>query len=138
MNKETLIAIGYWFSKEEPELPTPQNFVDTSISSTERIQVVNYLKNGKRLHEWMGYSHCRFGCKLPVHEIGNACLTDGTYIWPEGLPHYITEHEVWLPEVFIRHVKSNAAFESSPVQTDDSNFGDYSWWKNQQSLKTIP
>jgi len=125
MNKETLIAIGYWFSNDEPELPMPQNFIDTSISLSERLQLVNYLKKGKRLHEWMGYSHCRFGCKIPVHEIGNACLTDGTYLWPEGLSHYIAEHEVWLPQSFIIHTKRNADFVSINMLTDYTNFGNY-------------
>ena len=96
MHKRTLIAIGYWFSYAEPELPKPQDFIDTTIGSTEKKQLIDYLRNGKRLHEWMGFSRCRFGCKLPVNEIGNACLTDGIYIWPEGLPHYIIEHHVCL------------------------------------------
>ena len=134
MHKRTLIAIGYWFSDDEPELPKPQHFIDTTIDSTERQQLIDYLENGKRLHEWMGFSSCRFGCKLPVSEIGNACLTDGKYIWPEGLSHYITEHQVWLPDTFINHVKQNFPLDCDKISTDESNFGNYDWWK---CIKTL-
>ena len=134
MHKRNLIAIGYWFSDDEPEFPKPQDFIDTTISLIERQQLVDYLKHGKRLHEWMGFSRCRFGCRLPVHVIGNACLTDGIYIWPEGLPHYITEHQVWLPAAFINHVKQNFPLYGNKILTDESNFGNYDWWK---SIKTL-
>jgi len=134
MHKRTLIAIGYWFSDDEPELPKPHDFIDTTISSSERQQLVDYLKNGKRLHEWMGFSRCRFGCRLPVNEIGNACLTDGIYIWPEGLPHYSIEHQVWLPDTFVSHVNHHFPLNSDKVLTDESNFGNYDWWKGIKTL----
>lgn len=133
-HKRTLIAIGYWYSEDEPELPKPQDFIVTTINPLERQQLINYLRNGKRLHEWMGFSRCRFGCRLPVKEIGNACLTDGTYIWPEGLYHYIEEHQVWLPSAFINHVELNAPINFEEVLTDESNFGNYDWWR---SIKTL-
>jgi hypothetical protein len=30
--------------------------------------------------------------------------TDGHYVWPEGLAHYLWEHQVRSPEQFVRHV----------------------------------
>jgi hypothetical protein len=31
-------------------------------------------------------------------------MTDGVYCWPEGLAHYVKEHDVRLPDEFVTHV----------------------------------
>lgn len=35
--------------------------------------------------------------------LGTSCLSDGHFIWPEGLAHYVDKHSVRPPEEFIRH-----------------------------------
>ena len=37
--------------------------------------------------------------------MGSRCLTDGTWSWPEGLAHYITVHDVRLPDEFVDHMR---------------------------------
>ena len=39
--------------------------------------------------------------------MGCCTLTDGTYVWPEGLAHYVSEHAVRPPEDFIKHALAN-------------------------------
>ena len=39
--------------------------------------------------------------------MGCCTLTDGTYVWPEGLAHYVSEHAVRPPEGFIKHALKN-------------------------------
>lgn len=94
---KNLIPIGYWYSKREPDLPMP----------TESIifdpKVVEYLKAGTVKHQWKGFSSCRI-CGVPN---GSKCLTDGKYIWPEGLAHYVEEHGTSLPEEFLNDILSN-------------------------------
>jgi hypothetical protein len=36
--------------------------------------------------------------------MGSSDLSDGFWVWPEGLAHYIEDHHVVLPDDFIRHV----------------------------------
>jgi hypothetical protein len=36
---------------------------------------------------------------------GSAEFTDGTYVWPEGLAHYVDEHHVRLPEAVLEHIR---------------------------------
>jgi hypothetical protein len=56
-------------------------------------------------------------------------LTDGKYIWPKGLSHYIENHNVWLPDIFIDHVISNKDIKTENINTDDeSDEGDMTWW----------
>jgi len=134
MHKRTLISIGYWASDDEPNLPHPQNFYDDTVEIKERELVINYLKNGLRLHDWMGFSYCRFGCQVSREEIGNACLTDGVYIWPEGLVHYVETHKVWLPEIFITHVKSRFPLIKENILCDELTFGNFEWWEQVKKL----
>jgi len=37
-------------------------------------------------------------------EMGSSDLTDGVYVWPEGLVHYVEKHNVRLPTEFVKHV----------------------------------
>jgi hypothetical protein len=96
-------ALGYWCSKYEPNLPNPKDYVDVNWDVNERSKVIAYLKNGKRFMSWRGFSSCRM-CKLWRN--GADCLTDGTYIWPEGFAHYLEEHNVKPPDEFIKYVLS--------------------------------
>lgn len=45
----------------------------------------------------------------PAHNklMGCTTLTDGKYVWPEGLAHYISEHSVCPPEEFVKHSLEN-------------------------------
>lgn len=35
--------------------------------------------------------------------LGAACLSDGQFIWPEGLAHYVDKHFIRPPEEFVQH-----------------------------------
>jgi hypothetical protein len=76
--------------------------------------VVSYLSVGHTLQQYRGLSSCRICGQLN----GSKELTDETYCWPEGLAHYVADHDVRLPDDFVRHVQagSRAAGEgSAPV-----------------------
>jgi len=91
-----LKTLGYWASRYDigpASLPDPQNYVDESWDPDERDLIVRYLEAGKKHAQWRGMSSCRFcDCRN-----GSACLTDGTYVWPQGLSHYLREHAVRPP-----------------------------------------
>lgn len=35
--------------------------------------------------------------------MGSCDFTDGVWIWPEGLAHYVEKHDVILPDDFVQH-----------------------------------
>jgi hypothetical protein len=123
------IAIGYWRNDTNPLLPEPSKFVDHNIDSNIRNLVAKYLENGKRFIPMLGFSWCRFECGIEDHKMGSYCLTDGDYIWPQGLSHYIRMHDVWLPEVFINHVLKNIDRDLQMVDLNKLDLHDYSWWE---------
>lgn len=139
-------AIGYWHSEQELGLPDPGEFIDENWDKTERQTVIDYLKKGETIAEYRGFSWCRFGC---WGGFGTSDRTDGTYIYPEGLVHYVEAHHVRLPDDFIKHIKGETVKPTSFVARIWDTFNksknivawphgemDYDWWLSQKGSKT--
>jgi hypothetical protein len=140
MASQKITVIGHWRSLYEPILPDPAWFVDEQWSFQERQRVTNYLRKGQMLLVAAGFSWCRFRCGTKDHLMGSGELTDGTYLWPEGLSHYIEQHGVRLPNQIIQHI---LAQEKLPHEIELGPFFengapiyefDTEWWESQQGL----
>lgn len=112
----TLIAIGLWHSPQEPDMPHPSVLVDELWDEAEKQAVIEHLKAGYALpYPYAGKSWCRFNCGET--EMGNRDFSDGYYLWPEGLLHYIQHHAVRLPNEVAQKMLSTPVvkynFESS-------------------------
>lgn len=94
-------------SKFIHEYAEPQKMVGSGLSLDEKAELVNYLRSGKIYAKWLGFSHCRFNCGAPDSSMGALDLSDGHWVWPEGLAHYVEEHDVMLPDEFILHAKNS-------------------------------
>jgi len=112
MTTNNLIKIGYWYSDREPNFPMPEvgslcyqctEFGADPDCHCSNHTVIEYLENGNKLDAWRGFSSCRICGHVPN---GSKCLTDGTYQWPEGLAHYVREHNTPLPQDFLDHISS--------------------------------
>ncbi len=98
-----LDALGYWFNDLAPSAyPRPQALVGR-WQPARRAAVVRYLRAGPRFESYAGTSFCRFACGVPSRQMGHRDRSDGVWVWPEGLAHYVEAHAVRLPERFIRH-----------------------------------
>lgn len=84
--------------------PDAFKFVDGSGDKETRRRTTRLLEVGALVNQYRGISRCRF-CET---DNGSAEMTDGTYCWPEGLAHYVREHDVRLPEEFQLHVEAAA------------------------------
>lgn len=98
--RDTGAMFDFFSGYPDPREPTPHPQMD----ATQRIRVAQYLDGGEVSDRWFGYSYCRFDCGIPNSEMGSLDKTDGAYIWPEGLPHYVRVHQVNLPAEFVDHV----------------------------------
>lgn len=99
-----LIAIGYWNSKfyGEERFIYPQELATDTISN-DMVKLSKYISEGMPAIAWAGCA----GCRICDETLGTCCLTDGVYIWPQKLEHYILKHKIILPEEFINHAKNN-------------------------------
>jgi hypothetical protein len=130
--KKQLIGIGYWHSIYESDFPDPGNFVDKEWGKEEKERILRYLKSGRSMpYTAMGVSWCRFRCG--VSHLGAGEFTDGKYVWPEGLAHYIDKHEVRLPTDVVAFMLSN---KNPVVVSGDDIFIDWTWWKKQKGFNT--
>lgn len=112
-----LRLIGYWRDDQHPEYPDPHDLVDPSWDQDDRFVVAGYLKSGTYIRHFMGLSPCRF---CGQHN-GASEYTDGILVWPEGLSHYIEDHDVRLPRAIEAYVLSRSErLETAVVSTD--------WW----------
>lgn len=101
MTAGPLRSLGFWAPKgERGPLPNPADLVDPGWDESERGFVAAYLERGQIAGHWMGSSRCRLCGRVN----GWRDYSDGHYIWPEGLTHYVVDHAVRLPAEFVAHV----------------------------------
>lgn len=98
-------TVGYWKSPTFPFLPDPHVYVDPDWDRAERDAVVWYLSEGR-----IRYAHLRGNiCAICGGTFGHNDLTDGTWIWPEDLVHYLVTHNVRPDQLFIDWALQRAA-----------------------------
>jgi hypothetical protein len=96
-----LEILGHWFRADAPSsLPLPQRLV-SGLGADERAAVLAYLRGGTAIVTYPEASFCRFACGETA--MGTRDLTDGRWVWPEGLAHYVERHDVRLPPPFVAH-----------------------------------
>ena len=94
---------GQYETDEEAVFPWPE--AGAVYSHNVKVAVVEYLD--ERMFEdagYRGWSCCRLCGKV----LGTHDYSDGVWIWPEKLSHYILDHSVKLPDEFIDHVLRQA------------------------------
>lgn len=115
-----LRLIGYWqvVGDSSSCYPDPREWVDVDWDDDERHATWFYFTSGTLFRTFMGYSPCRFcGANNGASE-----FTDGTYVWPEGLGHYLYDHGVRLPDEVVRHARGRLdALEAQDIDT--------TWWE---------
>lgn len=103
-----LSRVGFWRSDREPSLTDPRELVDQGWDAAERQSVIEYLEGSHYMPIAQGGpSWCRFGCSPRPADIGTQDLTDGTWVFPEGLAHYIRSHGVKPPAEFLKHIRQH-------------------------------
>lgn len=97
MKNKELIKIGFWWDDNEEDslYPKVEQFIGNSLGVLKKKKIVAYLKKGRFVNQYLGFSECRICGKRN----GNSEFTDGRFLYPEGLLHYIIEHNIRIPEL---------------------------------------
>lgn len=105
--------VGFWrdhadprvkiqYSQNAPTLPWPGDHVDPSWDPKEREAVLAHLATPTESSSYRGSSSCRLcGKSNGLQDHG-----DGVWVWPQGYEHYVKDHLVKPPQVFIDYVLS--------------------------------
>lgn len=102
---------------EQPrsEFPDPNDHVDPTWK--ERYPdlyraLCSYLRAHPEYNAYKGWSTCRI-CGKPN---GSREFTDGSYYWPEGLVHYVEDHDVVIPDSqFLLHITKKCSFKVNQI-----------------------
>jgi hypothetical protein len=123
-------VIGLWLGTDDPGLPDVHRYIDPTADPAERAPIANRLDagiRGGRALSYMGPSTCRIcGCLN-----GSGELTDGVFIWPEGLSHYVRDHGVTLPDEVEQQLRDDPALNVEEVRaltTATKPVRDETWW----------
>lgn len=107
-----LHGIGFFIeSLRDSRFPAPQELV---VADPRLPAVAEYLDRGRVHEQYRGISWCRVCGDHSAH-MGSADLTDGVWLWPEGLSHYVRHHSVVLPESFITHALASPPLTHPPA-----------------------
>jgi hypothetical protein len=117
----------------------PRHLVDPGWASEEQPRIVRYLSEAPAIAHFCGLSYCRFGCGAN----GSAEHSDGVWVWPEGLAHYLARHDVRLPQDFVAHMRSRrfrpaAQSEVEPFAAHVSSAHWRRWCAAQRSVGAPP
>ena len=131
MNNDRLKIIGYWHSLSEPDFPDPANFIDDLRDNSVKEYTLKYLRAGIKTNAiHLGSSWCRFRCGN--QNLGSAEYTDGQYVWPEGLQHYVEHHNLRLPQIILDKILNIPIPATVDLDDNKSSNIDYEWWKQQK------
>lgn len=121
--------IGYWLGPRSPGWPDVNRFVDPSADAASRERIARRLDAGYSVPWAMGgWSECR----ICGQRNGSQELTDGRMIWPEGLAHYVRDHQVCLPPEVEDQLGSDPMSEAAAREAVGSSeaFVDFDWWRS--------
>lgn len=135
---EKLKLIGFWAESKVPsQLPHPRNFVQPGWEAEHKQSIVNYLRQGLFVAGSWDYATNRFEDGRFEKEMGSALLSDGVYLWPEGLAIYVDAYDVRLPDEVVDHMKAQKFTMPEHLLKDaigdDCEFWE-SWARNAQRM----
>ena len=119
--------IGRWISSlQDTEYPPPHELVG-EYDATVLPKIVDYLNNGHVLHVYRGFTSCLFRCN---YSEGYTEKTDGNWVWPCDLAHYVQTHNVLVPPEFIADVIASTGLPefSEEWQSQEYNVGYWRKW----------
>jgi len=93
-----------WNSVEISHYIHPHELVSVDTYNN-KAKLIAYLNSGEVFQSWLGDTDCRLGCG--EDDLATSDLTDGVWLWPQSLSHYIEAHDVVLPDEFLSHVRKN-------------------------------
>lgn len=142
--------IGRWRREDDADWPDPADLVDPGWDVDERSLVATYLEEGRASpvveirRSPDGSVEVGSRCQLCGADdtFSLAYVTDGTYVWPEGLAHYVETHSVRPPSRVLDHILQQQPFDFDSMRaraweeieaTWKRGEHNRSWWKGATS-----
>jgi hypothetical protein len=108
---------GFWKQDGDYYASCP-DFNEWMISDCELEpdqKIIDYLSNGSFVSASPIYVNCHI-CEETI-DSSKVILTDGIWMWPKDLVHYISLHKLKIPDEFYAHM--NGSNFNCPIVDDD-------------------
>ena len=102
---DRLKPVGLWVARQSLDTSAcvgwihPRHLKTPGWRPHQRQAILAYLSSGAQWAGYRGRSTCRFD-DCTETDLGSTDQTDGVWVWPEGLAHYVEAHDVRLPDAF--------------------------------------
>lgn len=116
--------VGYWRWVPNPRVPTTINErlagetaeLPLATEGTLKLETAHALIAYLGREEHVRSAYCGWHtCRICGAACGTEDVSDGVWVWPSGLAHYVGEHRVELPEEFVAWVLSGG--QVAPEET---------------------
>jgi hypothetical protein len=98
----TTVYIGFWYNKHHPEFP---KVVEGEYKNSTISKNLKRVEGMARATMYRGISTCRL-CGIANGNVEFEYIRGGeTYVWPEGLHHYLLKHGIKPPEGLAKLVR---------------------------------
>ena len=102
----------------DDRFPSAFELVDHAWQPTDLPAIVEYLDTAKSLLTDAPQVGCPF-CRTPLSTA--YWRSDGVWLWPEKLSHFVREHHVWLPNAFVAHIRIRGYRPTADAPVDWDN-----------------
>jgi len=108
IRRAVLKPIGFWQGcGSDFDYPQPEWLTQPGWANADATSVLAYLRTGHACRRYLGYDDCRFPGCTDGDRIGSKEFTDGEWVWPEGLGHYVERHSIILPGEFCAKMRQS-------------------------------
>lgn len=142
MNSDSIIHswpyhwYGFWKSlaHDHADLPTLQAATDPDWNPEDRNLLIAYLTHSPTVVSSMSVS----GCLLCEYEVPSLCYhSDGIWLWPDSLAHYVRSHHVVLPSAFVHHIRCRDYESPTETTLPDIAVRDLPWPESWASMRNL-
>ena len=98
--------VGFFFELDPTEQRKELDQLRRPMGVPDEARIINYLSSGTDVGVEMTMEHDLL-CD-PARALGPAVLkSDGDWLWPASLAHYVRSYHIELPAEFVRHMARN-------------------------------
>lgn len=113
---------GYWnYGAPASKFPALNDAIDVSWSPPDKKQLVTYLDGAPLVRV---YSYTGFLCPLCAAMLDISERTDGVWVWPMSLSHFVKLHGVVIPDAFAGRIREQ---DYVPPSDFTGSIGDLPW-----------
>ncbi|MCA9088358.1 MAG: hypothetical protein KDA90_06945 [Planctomycetaceae bacterium] len=96
--------VGFFFEQSVEDQQRSLNSLRSDVAHPKEDQIVEYLVSGINVCVYMMHEH-DYLADPPVFIGEGLVKSDGEWVWPASLAHYVREYHISLPQEFIEKME---------------------------------